>query len=207
MSAAAGGIVVATYNIHRTVGRDGRHDPERIGAVLRELDADVVALQELEWRAGAALERMCRCAGDLQYLAVAGPTLVVRGGHYGNVLLTRLAVLKVERIDLSQPGHEPRGALDVTLAAGGERLRIIATHLGLRPWEINEWFLWGRPLRWLHAYFGDTPAAPTFPATLPLFALDRIWIHPRSRLRRIEVHTSALARMASDHLPLRAVMS
>jgi endonuclease/exonuclease/phosphatase family metal-dependent hydrolase len=36
---------VATYNVHRCRGIDGRVRPARIAEVLRE-DADVVALQE-----------------------------------------------------------------------------------------------------------------------------------------------------------------
>jgi endonuclease/exonuclease/phosphatase family metal-dependent hydrolase len=38
---------IATYNIHRCRGIDGRTRPERIAAVLRSIDADVVALQEV----------------------------------------------------------------------------------------------------------------------------------------------------------------
>ena len=39
---------IATYNVHRAIGGDGRTDRERILAVLREIDADVFALQEVE---------------------------------------------------------------------------------------------------------------------------------------------------------------
>jgi endonuclease/exonuclease/phosphatase family metal-dependent hydrolase len=59
-------------------------------------------------------------------------------------------------------------------------------------------------LRWLHAHFEKMPAAATFPASAPIFALDRIWIEPRSLLDRVWVHKSALARVASDHLPVLA---
>ena len=33
---------------------------------------------------------------------------------------------------------------------------------------------------------------------------DRLWAHPRTILRKLSVHTSRRARMASDHLPLVA---
>jgi hypothetical protein len=56
----------------------------------------------------------------------------------------------------------------------------------------------------LHRALGRTPGPRTFPATLPLFSLDRIWVVPRSRLQRIWVHRSAAARRASDHLPIVA---
>lgn len=223
-------VVVATYNVHRCIGRDGRFDPERTLAVLRELDADAVALQELQWRPADAMHLLQELALKLGYAALAGPTLLRAEGHYGNAVLTRLPVLDSASVDLSVPGREPRGALNVLLEAPSGPLRLIATHLGLRPYErrlqmrrllalqcgdasamvllgdINEWFLWGRPLRWLHARFGRTPAPGSFPARRPLLALDRIWVEPRSILRELRAHASPLARAASDHLPLRAVL-
>ena len=223
-------IVVATYNVHRCTGGDGTFDPERTLAVLRELDADVVALQELQWRPGDAIHLLEEFAQSLGYTALAGPTLLRADGHYGNAVLTRLPVRDSVRIDLSVPGREPRGALNALLETPTGPLRLIATHLGLRPYErrmqmrrllildrgqasatvllgdLNEWFLWGRPLRWLRARFGRTPSPPSFPARWPLLALDRIWVEPRLSLRQLGAHASPLARTASDHLPLRAVL-
>ena len=72
--------------------------------------------------------------------------------------------------------------------------------------DLNEWFLWGRPLKHLHRYFDETPAVPTFPSGRPIFALDRLWTHPGSLLRGLKAHDSALARSASDHLPLVATL-
>jgi endonuclease/exonuclease/phosphatase family metal-dependent hydrolase len=72
--------------------------------------------------------------------------------------------------------------------------------------DLNEWFLWGRPLRRLHRYFKATPSPATFPSRLPLFALDRVWTHPRSMLRSLAVHSTPLSRVASDHLPLVATL-
>src|SRR2546425_801441 len=115
------------------------------------------------------------------------------------------------------------------IGCDGSPLRVLATPLGLRPAErreqvqrllraleaekrvttvlmgdLNEWFLWGRPLRWLHVHFKRTPSPPTFPARFPIFALDRIWVEPRRLLRRLMVHASPQARIASDHLPVLA---
>jgi endonuclease/exonuclease/phosphatase family metal-dependent hydrolase len=222
-------LTVATYNVHGCVGRDARFAPERILAVLRELDADVIALQELSWNPNEALHLLSELGKGLAYEALAGPTLTRADGHYGNAVLTRLKVRGLARVDLSVPGREPRGALDVHTEAGGTRLRVVATHLGLHPRErrlqmrrllnlleerdgevqaltgdLNEWFLWGRPLRWLRRHFGRSPAPASFPARWPLFALDRVWVEPRSVLHALTVHSSALARIASDHRPVRA---
>jgi endonuclease/exonuclease/phosphatase family metal-dependent hydrolase len=224
------GLTVATYNIHRCVGRDRRFDPKRILAVLRELDADVIALQELLWDPQDALHLLDHFAAELKYQAIAGPTLLRRDGHYGNAILTRLPVQYANHVDISVPRCECRGAIDAVLGHPGETVRIIATHLGLWPSErrkqmrrllallagstvnptvlmgdLNEWFLWGRPLRWLHAYFGYTRAPATYPTFFPVFALDRIWIKPALTTMPTAVVTP-LTRAASDHLPLRAVL-
>ena len=70
--------------------------------------------------------------------------------------------------------------------------------------DLNEWFVWGHALRMLVTHFRAAPAPRTFPARLPVFALDRIWMHPADRLIDVTVHRSTLARVASDHLPLVA---
>ncbi len=226
----AGTVVrVATWNIHAGVGRDGRYDATRVIRVLRELDADVIALQEVTSLAEHG-EFLPRLRAELGCAVVAGPTHSRRGDDYGNALLSRHPVASVARLDLSVHVHEPRGAIDARLLIGGHALRVVSTHLGLRPYErrrqvrdvlaavhtadlsapvlvmgdLNEWFLWGRALRRLHAEFHPRPAPATFPSRWPLFALDRIWIKPAQCLRWIAPHRSADARIASDHLPLVA---
>ncbi|ULX51747.1 endonuclease [Cupriavidus taiwanensis] len=225
-------MTVVSYNIHRAVGTDRRYRPDRIAAVLAELAADIVALQEVE--SGSSNDHTLEyLAGHTGMHVVSGFTRVRGSADYGNALLTRFAPEAVNQIDLTVKGCEPRGAIDATVActASGcaNPLRVIATHLGLRPGErrhqvqqllnyvaaapplptillgdVNEWFLWGRPLRWLHAYFEHTPHTATFPSRLPVFALDRIWVSPRAHLVSVASHRSPLARVASDHLPLVA---
>lgn len=222
---------VASYNIHRCVGIDGARRPERIAAVLREIDADVVGLQEVDARRGAGIdsEQMEYLAGALGLGAVPGPTIIRHDGSYGNALLTRKPILDVRQIELTIYRREPRAALDVDLDCDGEPVRVIVTHLGLLPGErrqqvrrlmdalghptsrlvvlcgdINEWFAVGRPLRWLHARLGRSPGIPTFPSFCPVFALDRIWVSPRSSAVSVRAHSGGGARRASDHLPLVA---
>ncbi|MDQ6917706.1 MAG: endonuclease/exonuclease/phosphatase family protein [Pseudomonadota bacterium] len=219
---------IATYNIHDAVGSDRSFLPARIAAVLMELSADIVAIQEVGLHA-TGTDVLAHLRDATGYASVLGPTRIRHAGEYGNALLTRFVVQDTTLIDLTFKRREARGALDVVLDCDGAPLRVIATHLGLRPAErrtqiqqllrvleaqtafptvlmgdLNEWFLWGRPLRWMHAHFKKTPAMATFPARAPFLALDRIWVEPRSLLRRIWVHSSPLARSASDHLPLLA---
>lgn len=220
---------MASYNIHRCIGADGRCDPDRIAAVLQEIEADVIALQEVDadhWVKGG-IDQLDFLAQSTGFEPVPGPTLSSGSGHYGNALLTRLPLKAVRRHDLSVVGREPRGAIDVDLDADGQLLRVVATHLGLRPRErrrqlraladlmdtegdvravllgdMNEWI--PGALRGLHARLAASPALRTFPARRPLLPLDRIWVHPRESFREIRVHRSLSAAIASDHLPLVA---
>lgn len=223
---------VATYNIHACVGGDGVFDPHRIARVLSELNADVIALQEVEHHLVGSHDLLEFLAASIGFTAIAGPTFLRRERHYGNALLTRQPVLSANLLDLTTPHCEPRGAIEATLDWDGQAMQIIATHFGLRPSErrrqlrrlldlcvtsplpysillgdLNEWLLWGRPLRWLRQQFADVPHVRTYPAKFPLFALDRIWVHPSVALQDIRAHKSPLARVASDHLPLTGTLA
>ncbi len=91
-------LTFASYNIHKAVGLDRRRDPERIMAVLREIDADVVALQEADRRFG---ER--EAALPLQLIEEQGHyravPLALRQnslGWHGNALLVRRGITVAE---------------------------------------------------------------------------------------------------------------
>ena len=225
----------ATYNVHACVGRDGRYDADRVAAVIAELDADVVALQEFTYPASVALETrspVVFVALD-RYECALGPTRQRTRRAvlecFGNALLTRHPIVEVHRIDLSMERREPRGALAATIDAGGAPLHVLATHLGLRIHErrfqvsqileyldsvrdstvvvlgdFNDWLPGRSAAHVLDRRLGRPPRPATFPVAWPLVALDRIWVEPRCALRRIDVHATPTARVASDHLPVVA---
>ena len=232
-SAPPGSLVAASYNVHRCIGADKRFDPGRVAAVIEELNADIVALQEADRRFGhrAGLLEL----GELERRTGLSliPVSPVQGGHgwRGNALLVRGGkATHVRRLAL--PGAEPRGALIVELAMPAGDLRVIATHLGLlrrhralqtaailaalhdaAPMptvllgDLNEWRTGVKSsLARLEPLFGPFlhPHQPSFPARLPFLALDQILGHPRGLVLPPQVHDSPLARIASDHLPLRA---
>ena len=216
---------VASYNVHGCVGRNNVRDVARVAAVIDELGCDTVGLQEVFDAKGIS--------GLTGMSLVPGTPHMWHDRHVGNALLTRRKVLAVRHHDWSWPGHEPRAALDVDLEAGGETVRVIVTHLGLKPYErrfqvkkilsllkdtpiaerlvvlgdINEWLPLGRPLRWLNGLLGHSPAERSFPARWPLFALDRVWVRPRHALIAFGAHRSPLAALASDHLPVKAIIA
>ena len=223
-------VTIASYNIHKAVGSDGRRNPERILDVLDEMAADVAVLQEADTRLG------------LRTSVLPAPMLAARGwtaaplaensaalGWHGNAILVRGAARLVRARRLMLPVLEPRGAVLADLALpDGRPLRLVGAHLDLSGlWraqqvrrimermarapgnppelvmgDLNEWRAQGASLAALAARLREVPLGPSFPARLPLGRLDRVFAHPALGLAGAGVHASALARAASDHLPV-----
>jgi len=223
-------LLVASYNIHKGIGADRRRDLARTAAVIAEIGADILALQEVDTRFGtrtglldlAALQR------DLGLIAVPLAGNGPAHGWHGNLLLVRGAVIE-QVCPLVLPGFEPRGALLTDLVIKDQPLRVIAAHLGLLPGsrsaqtralldqiagldarptllmgDLNEWRSGGAALDNLAQHFNAGPLVRSFPARFPLLALDRLMICAQGKLLDIATHDSPLARMASDHLPIKA---
>jgi endonuclease/exonuclease/phosphatase family metal-dependent hydrolase len=225
---------IASYNIHKCVGTDGKFDPARTAAVIAELDADIVALQEVDERYGrrAGLLDLETIAGAANLTPLHIPANGASHGWHGNMILARKG--KVHEVHtLRLPGVEPRGALIVDLEYNDTPLRIIAAHLGLlrqsrslqakalldaangvdRPTillgDLNEWRVRNRSsLLTLLPEFGPLDAVlPSFPSGYPILALDRILTRPPGMIAALEVHQSPLALVASDHLPVKAQLN
>ncbi len=220
---------VASYNVHRCIGLDGLHHPERVARVIRELGVDILGLQEValsmvSLEGQHQIEYLARSSG---LHAIAGPAVLKNHRRFGNALLTRFDIEDVRQIDLSLPGKPPRGALDVDLRCYGRVVRVIVTHLGLGRAErrkqvthlldiineerdkptilvgdMNEWVPGASSLKSLRASFNKSPSLRTFPSRLPFLPLDRIFVWPHETFVRAKVHMSRLSRIASDHLPI-----
>lgn len=232
--AQKGEIILASYNIHKCVGTDKIFNPQRIIDVIADLNADILALQEVDKRFGARQGLLDLAALEertgLRPAPLRSPAPQGQGWR-GNALFFRAgAVTSVEQIAL--PGVEPRGALIAEFAfqAGG-RLRIIAAHFGLlrrsrslqaeailallknkQPLptvllgDLNEWRLGKKSsLKALAPIFTATAELPpSFPARFPLLSLDRVFFTPQNLVGSVTVHDTPLARIASDHLPIKA---
>lgn len=227
---ASGHLVIGSYNVHKCVGTDGRFDPERTLDVIAELDADILALQEAHKRFGTRDRLLDLDAVEQQTGLVPIRFDEDNEGWHGNAILHRRGTVQsVQRISL--PGAEPRGAVVVDFRFSQTRLRLIAAHLGLLRHsrrqqvkailekageangtptvilgDLNEWRVGrGSSLRALMPQFAPVQAVlPSFPARFPVLPLDRVLGTPHDLVKLIEVHDSPRARMASDHLPLRA---
>ena len=219
---------IASWNIHKAVGTDRRRDADRVLAGIADLHADIVALQEADYRLGdrpSALPRdRIAAATGLEPLSI-GRNSVSLGWH-GNALLARpgIHLCGLEHLDL--PGHEPRGAVLVDLDTPAP-LRIVAVHLGLlrsarrRQLDAIKAALSRHPVR-PTVILGDfnersrrvglgriatpfviLPSQPTFPSRRPILPLDRIVHSPDLDLVPLS-HAPARGHQPSDHLPLLA---
>ena len=131
---------LATYNIHKARGMDGRVRIERILRVLREVGADIITLQEVINRQERTPEehQACYLAGELGYFYGVGETRKHRDAAYGNVTLSRWKFENINHIDLSIAGREPRGALRTDIRVGSEILHVFNVHLGTAIRERRE---------------------------------------------------------------------
>ena len=224
----------ASYNIHKGVGLDRRRDPDRIVSILREIDADVVALQEADRRFGSRESVLPRQTIDdhTPWRPVAPAMMPASLGWHGNVLLVRrdIEVRGVQPVSL--PTLEPRGAVCADLAVEGIVLRVVGMHLdlsGLRRrhqvravcdraleggrvpvvmmGDLNEWAPRGGALSAFAAPLRVLAPGRSFPSRRPVAQLDRIVVSEDWDVEDQGVQHSALAAIGSDHLPVWANLS
>lgn len=217
----------ASYNIRKTKGLDGKFDPVRTLSVINSLNADVIALQEVDHRLG---DRPTALARDLieretDFQVPAFARNVVSLGWHGNLILVRKGLEFGALHHLELPGLEPRGAIAVDLFFP-HKLRIIGTHLGLTRYhrrqqlttiathvdpgektillgDFNEWAA-KRGLEPLDVQFEVHSPGKSFHAARPIAALDRIALTAGLNLRDGGVLESEASKRASDHLPIWA---
>jgi endonuclease/exonuclease/phosphatase family metal-dependent hydrolase/glycosyltransferase involved in cell wall biosynthesis len=138
---------IATYNVHSCVGLDGRLSIARIARVLAHLDADVVALQELDMRRSRSghADQAREIARELEMEFHFHPALRVAEEAYGDAVLSRfpMRLVRTGRLPAGDPppgkkprfALEPRGALWVAIDVDGQEVQLVNTHLGLLPRE------------------------------------------------------------------------
>jgi len=126
---------VLSYNIHHGEGVDRKLDLERIARVIREVEPDLVALQEVDQRVkrSGSVDQPAELARLTKMQVVFGANIELQGGHYGNAVLSRLPIIRHKNHLLPNvEAGEQRGVLEVELEMADERLLLFATHLDHR---------------------------------------------------------------------------
>jgi len=224
-------VRIATYNVHKCRGLDGRVRPERIAKVIAALDADAVALQEI-------FEDQAEYhARELRYSFCFGENRKVGQKPYGNATLSRLPFGEIKNYDLTHGGRERRGVLRSDIKAHDGLVHLFNVHLGTAFLErryqgreligprilaqlgltgprvivgdFNEWTR-GLCTNLMSGEFaaGDlkrfSRSARSYPGILPMLKLDHIYFDRTMELKSLQLYRSRAALIASDHLPLIA---
>lgn len=131
-------IRIATYNIHKCKGLDRRTSAERIADVIQELDADIIAIQEImNLQDGLPKYDQARTIHKHfeNFEWRFGENRTLHGGPYGNMTLSRLPIRFCRNYDLTWRSRERRGCLRTDVSADGRVLHIFNVHLGTSFFE------------------------------------------------------------------------
>lgn len=222
---------IASYNIRKSVGLDWKRNPGRILNVLREIDADIIALQETDKRLGERPGTLSEydLRNELDYQFVDVENCGTSHGWHGNAILYRDSMTMIACDKIAIPTLEPRGAICGTFLTTNQiELRVIGTHLSLigatrakqveflsqyirreQPLlptivagDFNEWRTKGKAYRAAGDDFEVITPGPSFHSSKPKIPLDRFVLSGAITVQNQGVHNTALARKASDHLPI-----
>jgi endonuclease/exonuclease/phosphatase family metal-dependent hydrolase len=222
-------FTVATYNVHRWAGLNGARSPDaaRAGYVISEIDADVIAPQEV-LRPFDEADPLEQLADALHLHLAFVTTRVHRRGEIGNAILSRWPITSVFSLDLSFSRVERRSAVAAEFHGDQASFSIVATHLALVDrtrrrqvrsilehkqlqgpvvllGDMNAWRRCKATRTLDHEMVGEEEVTwpRTFPASRPMLALDRVYARG-AQVDEVRAFTSPAAKKASDHLPVLA---
>jgi endonuclease/exonuclease/phosphatase family metal-dependent hydrolase len=128
-------VRIVTYNIHKGRGIDGRVSLKRIIDVLAELDADIIALQEIYAVCDEHQGQVEAIADKLSLNPAFGCTRHHKGRPYGNAILTRWPILQSRDMDISWGPRERRGCIRADIKTPKGTLHVYNIHMGTRFFE------------------------------------------------------------------------
>jgi endonuclease/exonuclease/phosphatase family metal-dependent hydrolase len=124
---------VATFNVHHGAPRRGPVDLDKTIAACRSLDADVLAVQELDVgtsRSGGVDQPAVLAESLGMHVRFVATVTLRGGGTYGHALLSRGPLRDVRVLDLArEDGREPRAAIVAATSIGSRELSVVAMHL------------------------------------------------------------------------------
>ncbi len=151
-------------------------------------------------------------------------------GGYGNLILSRWPMMVEHRISLRYRQKKPRGAQVVVLDTPKGQVQVVNWHLGLseaeRHWQadhlmrhsslsesvptllVGDFNDWRNTLakKLTPHKFSQSTHPPSrfrsFPAMLSLMSLDKVFHRGHLHIKSVKVIRTALAKQASDHLPV-----
>jgi endonuclease/exonuclease/phosphatase family metal-dependent hydrolase len=126
---------IATYNIHKGRGMDGRTSIKRIANVLAGLNADIIALQEIFSVSDHQPGQVEMLASELGLHASFGRTRNHGGRPYGNAILTRWPIISCREMDISRVNRERRGCIRADLKTPRGTLHVFNIHMGTSYFE------------------------------------------------------------------------
>jgi len=237
-------LKIATYNIHKGFSQFNRRVVvHELRDRLRELDADIVFLQEVLGEHTRHVERYHNYPGGAQHEFIAedvwphfayGKNCVYEAGHHGNAILSRFPIMQTRNMDVSAHRFESRGLLHCEIELGGQPVHCLCAHFGLFAkgkraqtesliayvrnkippdapliiaGDFNDWRnLMNRAIAdelGMHDVFHLHSGRParSYPASLPLLRLDRIYVRGFSVLHS-DVHVGGAWQRLSDHAAL-----
>lgn len=221
-------VRILTWNIHGAVGRNRRFDAERVVALIKRWDPDVVGLQEVDSRRRPSPnpDVFLALQTALGSHGIGAKSITTDDGDYGQMLISRWPIAASDICDISFAEREPRRAILAEIDAPAGPLRLIATHLGLSVRErrsqtrtllrlagdgsattvvmgdFNDWFWPGSVRSALSRELPGHTRYRTFPSWWPVMRFDRVYCRPQQALIRSYIDRSA--RSISDHLPVIA---
>ncbi|MCF7808685.1 MAG: endonuclease/exonuclease/phosphatase family protein [Candidatus Marinimicrobia bacterium] len=125
---------VMTYNIHAGVGMDGVLDLERIARVIRDSDADMAVLHEVDkgTRRSFKVDQADSLGTLLGMESRFGRSIDHDGGEYGNALVSKYPILNFTVHELeTEYGFEDRTVFEAQILVASDTLSLLGTHLGL----------------------------------------------------------------------------
>lgn len=134
---------ILSYNIHKGFDIGNRlFVLKEIKTALREMDADVLFLQEVQgdhshqkwridnWKTAAQFEYIADTVWD-HY--AYGKNAIYPQGHHGNAILSKYPIMKWNNHDLTLHKLEQRGLLhaEILIPDSGKKVHLLNTHINL----------------------------------------------------------------------------